>query len=263
MQTTLPTLFISHGSPMHAIEAGAPGRAWQAMAQSLPRPRAVLMVSAHWESALAMIGAAAAPETIHDFGGFPPELYRLRYPAPGAPEVAREIATRLEQAGICAGLDGLRGLDHGAWCPLLHMYPRADVPVLQLSVQPALGSAHHLAVGRALTGLGDAGVLVIGSGHATHNLRDWMRGPRDAAPLPYARAFAQWMHDCLLRGDGESLVDWHQRAPSAQRAHPSDEHYLPLLVAYGAAGPRPRATRFVDSFDGPALAMDAYRFDPQ
>lgn len=258
----LPTLFISHGTPMHALAAGEPGKAWRAMADALPRPAAVLMVSAHWESALAMVGGARTPQTIHDFGGFPPALYRLRYPAPGAPDLARRVVALLEAGGIGAAVDGLRGLDHGAWSPLLHMYPQADVPVLQLSVQPPLGAAHHLALGRALHTLGAEGVLVIGSGHATHNLRDWVSGPRDAAPLSYARAFADWMHACLRDGDSASLVDWRSRAPFASQAHPSDEHYLPLLVAYGAAGEDCRSTRFVDCFDGPALAMDAYRFDP-
>ena len=258
---SLPTLFISHGSPMHAIEAGEPGRAWRAMADALPRPRALLMVSAHWESSLPLVLGSARPETIHDFGGFPPALYRLGYPAPGAPELAERVVALLKEAGIRAGVDGLRGLDHGAWSPLLHMYPQADVPVLQLSVQPPLGAAHHLALGRALGVLRGEGVLVVGSGHATHNLRDWMRGPADAAPLPYAREFAEWLHACLQSGDTQALTDWHERGPSARRAHPSDEHYLPLLVAFGAAGTTPRVERFVDCFDGPALAMDAYRFD--
>lgn len=258
---TLPTLFISHGSPMHAIDPGKPGRAWQAMARSLPRPRALLMVSAHWETSLPMLGGSPRPETIHDFGGFPPALYRLRYPAPGAPDVAARAVALLREAGICAGVDGLRGLDHGAWSPLLHMYPDADLPVLQLSVQPALGAAHHLRLGRALAALRDEGVLVIGSGSVTHNLRDWMNGTPADAPLAYAREFAEWLHASLRDADREALGEWHERAPGASRAHPSDEHFLPLLVAFAAAGASPRSERFVDSFDGAALAMDAYRFD--
>jgi len=258
---SLPSLFISHGSPMHALDAGAPGRAWAALADALPRPSALLMVSAHWETSLPLLGGSRQPETMHDFGGFPAELYQLRYPAPGAPEVAERAAALLHEAGLGARIDGLRGLDHGAWSPLLHMYPQADVPVLQLSVQPQLDAAHHLAMGRALAPLRAEGVLVIGSGHATHNLRDWMAGPPDAPPLPYAKAFADWLHQRLCAGDDAALTGWRELAPAAERAHPSVEHYLPLLVAWGAAGERPRAERFFAGFDGPALAMDAYRFD--
>ena len=246
---------------MHAVEPGVAGQAWQQLGQTLPRPRAVLMVSAHWETAVPMLVGSAAPETIHDFGGFPDALYRLRYPAPGAPEVAREAQQRLAAAGITAGIDGLRGIDHGAWVPLLWMYPQADVPVLQLSVQPELGAAHHLHLGRALAGLPADGVLVVGSGHATHNLRDWMTHRGGSEPLPYARAFAEWLHQRLLAGDADALVDYRRQGPGAERAHPSEEHYLPLLVALGAAGPSPRVERIVEAFEGPALAMDSYRLE--
>ena len=131
---TLPTLFLSHGSPMHAIEPGAAGKAWEALGRTLPRPRAVLMVSAHWETSVPMVSGNAHPETIHDFGGFPPELYRITYPARGAPELAAQCVSLMKSAGIAAGVDGSRGLDHGAWVPLRWMYPGHDVPVVQLSV---------------------------------------------------------------------------------------------------------------------------------
>ena len=166
-------LFLSHGSPMHAIAASDAARAWSAYGQQTPRPRAVLMVSAHWDTGLAMLSGARAPETIHDFGGFPEELYRIRYPAPGAPELAERARVLLKAAGIAAGIDGSRGLDHGAWVPLRHLYPEADVPVVQLSVQSGLGARQHWALGRALSSLRDEGVLIIASGHMTHNLRDY------------------------------------------------------------------------------------------
>jgi 4,5-DOPA dioxygenase extradiol len=256
----MPTLFLSHGSPMYAIEPGDAGRAWVELGRTLPRPRAVLMVSAHWETAVPMLSGNARPETIHDFGGFPPELYRLAYPAPGAPELATSCVALLKAADIAAGVDGCRGLDHGAWVPLRWMYPDADVPVLQLSVQPGLGAAHHVQLGRALAPLTGDGVLIIGSGHATHNLRDWMANARRPEPLKYAQAFADWLAAALAAHDTDALVAWRERAPEALRAHPSDEHFLPLFVAYGAAGGAPRPERVVSGFLNGALAMDSYLF---
>src|SRR5688500_19271482 len=185
MQPTLPVLFVSHGSPMTALEPGAAGAAWKAFARSLPAPRAVLIASAHWETELPMLTGTPKPETIHDFGGFPQPLYALRYPAAGAPDVAAEALGLLKSAGITAGVDGCRGLDHGAWVPLMHMFPDAEVPVVQLSVQPARGAEHHIALGRAIAPLSDKGVLIVGSGHATHNLRDWRSNATGPSDLRY------------------------------------------------------------------------------
>ena len=273
----LPTLFLSHGSPMHAVESGVAGLAWQGLAQGLPRPRAVLMVSAHWETSTPMLTGGERPETIHDFGGFPQELYALRYPAPGSPGVAQQAATLLRQAGLPASVNGCRGFDHGAWVPLLRLYPRHDVPVVQLSVQPSLGPGHHLRVGEALAPLASDGVLVIGSGHVTHNLRDWMTqgrapgagdggraakpGAVGVAPLPYVVEFSDWLEDRLTHDDREAVLDYRERGPSAARAHPTEEHFLPLFVAWGAAGEGARARRVHRSIDAAALSMDAYRFD--
>jgi 4,5-DOPA dioxygenase extradiol len=258
---TLPALFISHGSPMHALDAGAAGAAWAGLAASLPRPRAILIASAHWETNVAMLTGSARPQTIHDFSGFPEPLYRLRYPAPGAPELAQRARTLLHEAGFTAAIDGSRGLDHGAWSPLLHMYPDADIPVVQLSLQTELGPRHHYRVGRALAPLAGEDVLVIGSGHMTHNLRDWMRGSR-AAPAPYVTEFQSWVDARIQAGDHEALIEYRSRAPHAARAHPTDEHFLPLFVALGAAGERPRPTRVYDAIEDGALAMDAYAFNP-
>ncbi len=256
----MPTLFLSHGSPMYAIEPGDAGRAWAELGRTLPRPRAVLMVSAHWETAVPMLSGNARPETIHDFGGFPPELYRLAYPAPGAPELATRCVALLKSAAIAAGVDGCRGLDHGAWVPLRWMYPDADVPVVQLSVQPGLGAAHHVQLGRALAPLTGDGVLIVGSGHTTHNLRDWMANARRPEPLKYAQAFSDWLAAALAAHDTDALVAYRERAPEATRAHPSEEHFLPLFVAYGAAGEAPRPERVVAGFLNGALAMDSYLF---
>jgi 4,5-DOPA dioxygenase extradiol len=256
--TALPSVFLSHGSPMHALEPGAAGEAWKALGRRLPRPRAILISSAHWETSLPMLTGSAKPETIHDFYNFPEPLYRLRYPAPGAPEVAQRAQELLKQAGFAASIDGARGLDHGAWAPLLYAYSEADVPVVQISVQPALGPRHHFNVGRALGKLAEEEVLIVGSGHMTHNLRDWARG--GGKPEPYAREFAEWVNEKLERRDVESLVEYRSRAPHGVRAHPTDEHFLPLFFALGAAREHARPERIYDAVDAGVLAMDAYVF---
>jgi 4,5-DOPA dioxygenase extradiol len=243
---------------MHALQPGAAGEAWKALAQRLPRPKAILIASAHWETNLPMLTGAQKPETIHDFYNFPEPLYRLRYPAPGAPELARRAQALLKDAGLPAAIDGCRGLDHGAWSPLLYMYPEADVPVAQISVQPALGPRHHVAVGNALKSLSNEGVLLVGSGHLTHNLRDWARG--QGTPAPYAREFQAWVFDKLKEKDVESLIDYRSRSPHGARAHPTDEHFLPLFFALGAASDRAKPERVYDAIDSGVLAMDAYVF---
>jgi 4,5-DOPA dioxygenase extradiol len=259
---TLPTVFLSHGSPMHAIDAGVAGRAWTELGRKLPRPRAVLMVSAHWETSIPMLTGSSRPETIHDFGGFPEELYRLRYPAPGAPDVASAIVARLKTAGIAGGIDGLRGLDHGAWVPLRWMYPDADVPVVQLSVQPDHDTEYHLRLGSALRPFADDGVLIVGSGHATHNLRDWASSRRSGQPMPYVGAFSRWLQQNLASGDVDALTHYRDRAPEAVRAHPTEEHFLPLFVAWGAAGSGAQSERVVEATEAGALSLDSYLFHP-
>jgi 4,5-DOPA dioxygenase extradiol len=254
----LPSVFVSHGSPMHALEPGAAGEAWKALGQRLPRPRALLIASAHWETSLPMLSGSQNPETLHDFYHFPEPLYRLRYPAPGAPALAQRAQALLRSAGFGAAIDGCRGLDHGAWSPLLHMYPEADVPTVQLSVQPALGPRHHVQLGRALRPLAAEGVLLIGSGHLTHNLRDWARGA--GAPAPYAREFQQWVKERLDARDLESLIDYRSRSPQGVRSHPTEEHFLPFFFALGAAGDTSRPQRVYDAIDSGVLAMDAYVF---
>jgi 4,5-DOPA dioxygenase extradiol len=241
---------------MHALQPGAAGAAWKAIAERLPRPRAILIASAHWETNLPMLTGAEKPETIHDFYNFPEALYRLRYPAPGAPELARRAQSLLKEAGLTAGIDGCRGLDHGAWSPLLYMYPEADIPVVQISLQPALGPQHHVNVGRSLGKLSEEGILIIGSGHMTHNLRDWARG--QGQPAPYAREFQAWVFDKLKEQDIASLVDYRSRSPHGVRAHPTDEHFLPLFFALGAASGSARPERVYDAIDSGVLAMDAY-----
>jgi len=253
---SLPSVFISHGSPMHALEPGAAGEAWRALGRRLGKPRAILIASAHWETNLPMLTGSAKPETIHDFYNFPEPLYRLRYPAPGSPQLAQQAQGLLRNAGFTAAIDGGRGLDHGAWSPLLYAYPEHDVPVVQISVQPALGPRHHVQLGKALRGLSEEGVLVIGSGHMTHNLRDWSRGA--GKPEPYAQEFQAWVFEKLGQRDLDSLVEYRTRSPHGARAHPTDEHFLPLFFALGAAGGEGKPERVYDAIDSGVLAMDAY-----
>ena len=270
MNVSLPTVFISHGSPMHAIEAGRAGDAWSALGRRLDRPKAVLVASAHWETELPMVGTAREPETVHDFGGFPPALYRIRYAAPGAPEMAARAAGLLKNAGITSTTNGCWGLDHGAWVPLLRLFPEADIPVAQISIQPSLDAAHHLSVGAALAPLVADGVLVLASGHMTHNLREWIADARrrgsmavdEREPEAYVRDFATWVDDVLKRDDRAALARWAELAPHALRAHPTPEHFLPLMVAVGAAGSAPRVEHIDAGVDSGVLAMDAYLFWP-
>ncbi len=227
-----PVLFISHGSPMFALEPGRLGPQLQRFGAALSGVQAILVVSPHWQTAGVRVTAAAKLETIHDFGGFPPPLYQLSYPAAGAPEVAQTAAALLAEAGFAVGMDARRGLDHGAWVPLRHLRPQADLPVLQVSLPQDLDAAGALRLGRALAPLREQGVLLIGSGSLTHNLYEFRQPIRDPE---YAQAFADWVREAVVRNDVAGLLDYRRQAPQAARAHPSEEHFLPLLVALGAS----------------------------
>ena len=256
----LPTLFLSHGSPMTVI-TDTPGHRFLAgLAASLPRPRAILMASAHWLTRGPALSAPERFETIHDFGGFPPALYACRYPAPGAPELAQRAARLLDAAGLPAAIDPSRGLDHGAWVPLLLAWPDADIPVAQLAIQPRRDPAYHLALGRALAPLAGEDVLVIGSGSFTHNLGRIRRDAVDAPDAPDVAAFAEWMDEALEQGRTEDLLAYRSRAPFAQEQHPTDEHLLTIYVALGAAGAGAKAERLHASADYGVLRMDAFAF---
>ncbi|MDP2867452.1 MAG: class III extradiol ring-cleavage dioxygenase [Methyloversatilis sp.] len=258
----LASLFVPHGAPTFALQPGAAGAALAAMAARLPRPRAVVIVSAHWDTAVPTVGAATRFDTIHDFSGFPPALRALRYPATGCPELARSVAGAIEAAGLPVQLDTTRGLDHGAWVPLRLMYPDADVPVIALSIQSTGGPDQAWRLGRALSAL-QPGLLVIGSGNLTHNLRDWHAVSHLGADTPgYVRGFAEWVAEKLSAGDTAALIDYRRRASGGVQAHPSEEHLLPLFVALGAAGDGAPATRFHAGIDEHVLAMDAWSFTP-
>jgi 4,5-DOPA dioxygenase extradiol len=256
----LPALFLSHGSPMLAVEP-SPARDFLAqLGETLDRPSAILIASAHWETERPELNAVAVNDTIHDFYGFPPALHAMRYPAPGAPQLAEHAAALLREAGLGAELDHARGLDHGAWVPLTLMYPAHDIPVTQLSLQSYLGPAHQLRLGEAIAALRQQNVLVIGSGSFTHNLGRLRRIEPDAPPPPDIVAFSDWMHAALVQHRVDDLLAYRTKAPYAAAQHPTDEHLLPLFVALGAAGEHASATRLHASTTYGALRMDAYAF---
>ncbi len=241
---------------MLMLDAGRTGPAWQELAQTLPRPRAILAVSAHWTTTTPTVSAAPQPETIHDFYGFPQSLYELGYKPPGAPELAEEIA------GLIPGIhvDRKRGLDHGAWSPLRIMYPAADIPVIQFAVMLNGSAEEHYRLGQLLQPLTGRDVLILGSGGLTHNLRDIVADAADGDALPYVREFRDWFAAALERHDLAALFDWRQQAPHAARAHPSAEHLLPLYVALGATGRNAAVKTIYRDYQLAALALDAFVF---
>lgn len=256
----LPSIFLSHGSPMLPF-TDAPARTFLAgLGQSLPRPDAIVVASAHWETFAPEVSATDVNTTIHDFRGFPRQLYELQYDAPGSPGIASEVADLLKAAGLSCSIDPQRGLDHGAWVPLLLMYPQADIPVLQVSIQTHLGPAHHLRLGRALAELRKQNILVIGSGSFTHDLSSFRgQGVNDPAP-DWVNGFADWFDDALRRNATDDLLAYRKLAPHAVKNHPTDEHLLPLYVALGAAGAAPHVTRLHTSATHSVLRMDVYAF---
>ena len=252
---SMPTIFVSHGAPTLILE-DVPARTFLAsLGQQLPRPTAIVAVSAHWDTDVPAVSLARKPETIHDFFGFPDDLYRLRYAAPGAPKLAERVAKLTGAAH-----DPHRGLDHGAWVPAMLGWPEADVPIFQFSVQPDQNPAYHIALGRKLASLREEGVLVMGSGSATHNLRALVRGGDASEPEPWAQEFDDWLADTVEKGDEAALADYRAQAPNAVDAHPTDEHFLPLHVAFGAAGEGARGRTLHRSFTLGNLSMAAYAF---
>jgi 4,5-DOPA dioxygenase extradiol len=258
MATTLPSLFVSHGAPTLALDPGETGACWRHVAAALPLPEAVLCVSAHWTTAEPELSAAPRNDTIHDFSGFPEPLYRIAYPAPGAPALAERVGSLLAKAGIAPRIDRARGLDHGAWVPLREMYPAADIPALQLSVQPERDAAWHRRLGAALAPLREQGVLILASGGAVHNLRalDWNG---DGAAPAWAQEFDDWLAAALAAGDTARLLDWRSTAPHARQAQPTTEHFVPLFVAFGAAGEGAKGERLHRGFTYGSLSMAAFK----
>lgn len=254
-----PPIFVSHGSPTLIFD-DVPARDFlMQLGKAHPRPKAILAVSAHWETLAPRITASPAPPTIHDFGGFPEVMYQQQYPAPGDPALAARIKAMLDAAGLPATLDPARGLDHGVWVPLKLAWPQADIPVLQLSLQTHLGPAHHLRLGEALHSLAQDGVLILGSGSLTHDLRSvsW-RGPNEEPD--WVKSFGDWVNQALAEGRVGDLMNYRSLAPNAARNHPTEEHFLPLFVALGTAGANARMERLHTSVTFSVLRMDAFAF---
>lgn len=251
-----PSIFISHGSPMLPLETHSARDFLQGLGQQLGYPKAIVCISAHWSTARPCVTGAAHPQPIHDFYGFPEAAYQLKYFPPGAPELASQVTYLLKDRGIESAVDTSRGLDHGVWNPLLLMYPKADVPVIQLSIQTPLGPAHHWAMGEALAPLRREGVLILGSGGASHNLQQ-LRA--DTSPTPaWAHEFVDWLTHALVEDKQEALINYRQQAPRAVLNHPTEEHLLPLFVARGAG--ETKATLLHSSFTYSTLSMAAYAF---
>jgi 4,5-DOPA dioxygenase extradiol len=254
---TAPALFISHGAPTFALDPGVLGDSLQVLAPKLAGVSAVLVVSAHWQTRDVRVTTTPSPETIHDFGGFAPELYRLQYQPPGAPAMAMEAKRLLQDEGFPVSEDNQRGLDHGAWVPLLHLLPDARIPVFQVSMPYDLDTTVAWRLGRALGPMRELGVLVMGSGCLTHNLYEVRNYGGD--PAPYAREFSDWIRASVLARDTDQLIRYRRNAPHAERAHPTEEHYLPLLVAAGAgASTNSNASVIVGGMTYGVLSMESY-----
>lgn len=260
MNTSFPLLFVSHGAPMFAIEPGLAGQQLADLGRELPQPEAIVVISPHWRTRGGVsVTASDRPKTLHDFGGFPDELYELNYPAPGAPALADHIMALLSSAGWEARTDVDRGLDHGAWVPLLHLAPSATVPVVQVSMPVPMDTRSALKLGEALKPLRDMSVLIVASGSLTHNLYEF----RNATPHgeDYVKQFAAWTAMTLQQGKTEQMLDYRRLAPAAERAHPTEEHFLPLLIALGAAGETYRTRILEGGVTYGVLAMDSYLLD--
>jgi len=256
----LPALFVSHGAPLFALDAGTTGPAltqWgAALRQQFPQLRGIVVMSPHWMARSPQVMTGPQPATWHDFGGFPPALYQLQYPAPGSPALAQEVLALLNAAGLAAQGDEARPFDHGAWVPLMHLFPQADVPVVQVALPAHAGPAEVYALGAALRGLRSQGVLVVGSGSMTHNLAEFFGGARE--PAPYVLEFSRWIESALARGDLQALLNYRTEAPHAHRAHPTEDHFLPIFFALGAAGDDLHASYLSREVMYSMLSMDAF-----
>lgn len=258
MSKPMPSIFVSHGAPTLYLEPCPARDFFMGFGRALPRPRGIVCVSAHWTTATPMVSMASNPETIHDFYGFPDALFDVRYPALGDLALAARVMELLGAGGIPVAGDRDRGLDHGAWVPLGLMYPKADIPIVQLSVQPTANPGHHFAMGQALAPLRDEGILIVASGSATHNLRDVRWGESATPPPAYVTAFDEWLKDSVLNGRAAELINYTQQAPFPRENHPTPEHYLPLLVPMGMGG---KARLLHDSFTLGVLSMAAFAWE--
>ena len=259
---SLPVLFVSHGAPTFATEPGQSGPALRAYGHLLRERhtiKGIVIMSPHWMSRGLSIMGHPHPETWHDFGGFPAALYQLQYPAPGQPELAGTVQQLLASHGLAASIDPERPLDHGAWVPLMHLFPEADIPVIQVSLPHGWRPEQLMQVGQALSSLSSQGILIIGSGSMTHNLSEFFGGRRE--PDPYVDAFSRWVEQALVTRNDVALLDYEMQAPHASRAHPSDDHFLPLFFAYGASAKQSQARYLTREVMHSMLAMDSVAFE--
>jgi 4,5-DOPA dioxygenase extradiol len=249
----MPTLFFGHGNPMHAIQTNEYTEGWAKLGRELPRPKAIVCVSAHWYPPATLVTAMAKPRTIHDFGGFPRELFEVEYPAAGAPEVASRVQTLL--APLAVGRDQSWGLDHGTWSVLAHVYPDADVPVIQVSIDETQPARFHYDLGRKLAPLRDEGVLVMGSGNLVHNLHTYAWGRHAQEPFDWAVRFEQQARNWMSSGNHQPLIDYERLGRDAQLSAPTPDHYLPLLYILGTQQEDDRVTFPVEGVDGGSISM--------
>jgi 4,5-DOPA dioxygenase extradiol len=261
MADSLPAIFFGHGNPMNAVSRNAYTEAWRLMGTQMPRPRAVLCVSAHWFVPTTGVTVTTAPRTIHDFGGFPRELYEVRYPAPGDPDLARRVQRLL--APLPVELDESWGLDHGTWSVLCHVYPQADVPVVQLSIDETQPPAFHYEIGRKLAPLRAEGVLIVGSGNLVHNLHAYAWGRHAPEPFDWAVRFEKEARALLVAGEHRPLVDYETLGRDALLSIPTPDHYLPLLYVIGARQEDDAVTFPVEGIDGGSVSMLAVRIEPR
>lgn len=252
----MTTLFVSHGAPSLALQPGQTGAQLSALGRTLPRPSAILVISAHWATQVATVSTHPQPPTLYDFSGFDSALKQLTYPAPGASALAHQVTALLNAQGIAVQEDSARGLDHGAWVPLRFLYPAAEIPVTQLSIQPQQSPTAHFRLGRALQTLHALQVLVLASGAVTHNLSHFFSAEVTAAPLPYVQPFADWVAHAIADQQWDRLLDYRQQAPNARLAHPTEEHLMPLFVAAGSS--QGAALRIQAAPTYGILAMDHY-----
>lgn len=261
--TLMPVGFVGHGAPTVGLEKEGPlVDAWRQWGDSIPRPKAVLVVSAHWLQQPPHLGPLNPVPLTYDFYGFPGELYKVQYPAPPAPHLAKEVLHLLDHMGMKAGTKSDRGLDHGAWVPLMHMFPRADVPALQISIGTNVPMNEHLALGHLLAPLRKKGIFILGSGNMTHNLRVLNFGDRYGEPEPWAKQFDDWCKEKLDHFDVNALADYQKQGPQAKMAHPTDDHFTPLLVAATAAGKEghPQVRYPYEGFEYGTLSMRCVEF---
>src|SRR6185295_15944064 len=253
MTKLMPTVFFGHGNPLNAVQRNAWTEGWAALGKAIPKPKAVVCVSAHWYLQATLVSAMQRPRTIHDFGGFPRELYEVQYPAPGDPELASRVQELL--APIDVGLDERWGLDHGTWSVLMHVFPEADIPVVQLSIDETQPAEFHYETGKLLTPLRDEGVLVIGSGNLVHNLHAYAWGRHEVEPFDWAVDFEQHARELLLARDHEPLVDYESLGRDALLSVPTPDHYLPLLYILALQREDDEVSFPVEGFDGGSISM--------